>query len=408
MFLFLVLACGSEPAIQAPPSPADSDNLLVILIDTLRADALTASETPVIDQLAKSGSSVKHAWSSGTWTAPSVFSLLTGLSVRAHGWDEPSARIGHYPQLANLPNLPTVLQNAGFHTAGFFANPYLDENLGMERGFDTWQRTGDIQTAKTFAQHLHKHADDQARHFTYIHLLGPHSPLRPSEEARIRWKVAPDWFDKKNGFRIGAAKRNQTDGVQEAYRKAYHAVIEDTDARIGEILEALGPARENTWIVLTSDHGEMLGEQNRVGHGRDLYQGLTHVPFILVPPPGRTRLPLPEALNNAVLPAVATQVLNVPSEWAQNLESPLPLVSQREGFLALSPDGHTKAIWDKTTRQYDLRKDSKEETPVPVEAELEEARIKWLSATPQGAPGEHIETIDNAAQEALKALGYQD
>jgi hypothetical protein len=86
----------------------------------------------------------------------------------------------------------------------------------------------------------------------------------------------------------------------------------------------------------------------------------------------------------------------------------LPLVSQREGFLALSPDGHTKAIWDKTTRQYDLRKDSKEETPVPVEAELEEARIKWLSATPQGAPGEHIETIDNAAQEALKALGYQD
>jgi arylsulfatase A-like enzyme len=408
MLLFLLVACGSEPVIQAPPSPSNSDNLLVILIDTLRADALAAAETPVIDELAQNGSSVRHAWSAGTWTAPSVFSLLTGLSVREHGWDEPSARIGHYPQLANLPNLPTVLQNAGFHTAGFFANPYLDENLGMERGFDTWQRTADTQAPKTFSQHLAKHADHNERHFTYIHLLGPHSPLRPSEEARIRWEVEPEWFDKKNGFRIGAAKRNQTDGVREAYRKAYHAVIEDTDSRIGEILKALGPARDNTWIILTSDHGEMLGEQNRVGHGRELYQGLTHVPFILAPPTGRAPLQLPEALNNAVLPAVATEVLNVPSEWAEKLSAPLPLVSQREGFLALSPDGQTKAIWDKKERQYNLHKDSKENNPLPIKAELQEARDQWMSATPQGAPGERIETIDKAAQEALKALGYQD
>jgi arylsulfatase A-like enzyme len=408
MFLFLLNACGSPPAIQTNSEVEPQANLLVILIDTLRADALAKAQTPVIDALTAQGSSAKHAWSSGTWTVPSVFSLLTGLSVREHGWDEPSARIGHYPQLAALPNLPTVLQNAGFHTAGFYANPYLDEHLGMERGFETWQRTGDSQMAKSVEKHFKEHANDTARHFTYVHLLGPHSPLRPSDSARERWQVDKDWLDGKNGLRIGRAKRNKKEGVRQAYRQAYHAVIEDTDARVGDILEALGPARENTWIVLTSDHGELLGEHNRVGHGRDLYQELTHIPFIVAQPPGKKALSLPDTLNNAVLPAVAAELLQVPSPWRNTLASPLPLVSQREGFLALSPDGKTKGIWHTTERQYDLEQDPNENTPLPLEKDTQTAYAQWQSTTPQGQPSPKMEVLDKKAQEALKALGYQD
>jgi arylsulfatase A-like enzyme len=408
MFLLLLSACGTAPEIQVDPARQAAPDLLVILIDTLRADALAKAHTPVIDALIAQGSSAEHAWSSGTWTCPSVFSLFTGLSVREHGWDEPSARIGHYPQLAEQPNLPTTLKNAGFHTAGFYANPYLDENLGMERGFETWHRVPDIQMAKRLEQHLQAHQADNARHFTYVHLLGPHSPLRPSESARERWQVDKVWLDGKKGLRIGAAKRNRKEGVREAYRRAYHAVIEDTDTRIGEILTALGPARASTWIVLTSDHGELLGEHNRVGHGRDLYQGLTHIPFIVAPPPGIQALELPKALNNAVLPAVASKVLNLPSPWRYSLESPLPLVSQREGYLALSPDGQTKGIWHSTEREYDLSQDPTETHPNPITTTTHAMREAWLSTTPKGQPSPMLEPIDNAAQEALKALGYQD
>lgn len=408
MLLLLLSACGSAPEIQAEPALAAPTDLLVILVDTLRADALAKAHTPVIDALITQGSNAEHAWSSGTWTVPSIFSLFTGLSVREHGWDEPSARIGHYPQLAKIPNLPTTLKNAGFHTAGFYANPYLDENLGMERGFESWHRVPDTQMAKRLKEHLQHHDEDGARHFRYIHLLGPHSPLRPSESARERWQVDKAWLDGKKGLRIGAAKRNRKEGVREAYRRAYHAVIEDTDARIGEILAALGPARASTWIVLTSDHGELLGEHNRVGHGRDLYQGLTHIPFIVTPPPGIQALELPPVLNNAVLPAVASKVLNLPSPWRYSLESPLPLIAQREGYLALSPDGQTKGIWHSTEQEYDLSLDPTETSSTPITQATQDARETWMSTTPKGKPSLTLEVIDNAAQQALKALGYQD
>jgi arylsulfatase A-like enzyme len=404
MFLLILGACGNDPVLE----PEITDNLLVILIDTLRADALAAADTPNLDALAERGAKASHAWSAGTWTVPSIHSLFTGMSVREHGWDEPSARMGHYPLLAELQNLPTVLQKTGFHTAAFYSNPYLAEGLGMERGFEIWQRTSDQQMAQVLKKHLQAHSEDDQRHFTYLHLLGPHSPLRPSEAARTRWDVDARWFDAKRGLGIGAAKRNKKEGVREAYRKGYHAVIEDTDVLVGEILQSLGPAKESTWVLVTSDHGEMLGEQDLVGHGRHLFQGLTHVPFLLAPPVGRQHMDLPEAFSNAVLPDVACTILGVKAQWPNRLENPFPLIAQREGMLALSPDGQSKAIWDKTERQYDLRADPTEEKPLPLSEDLSRARAAWEAATPKGAPSDKKAIVDAAATEELRALGYQD
>ena len=112
MLLTLLLSCigseapqpeGDSPEISVQAAAAGpSPNLVVILIDTLREDALLRAETPHIDALRSSGSSSKHAWSAGTWTVPSIMSLFTGKSVREHGWDEPSARLGHYPSWASI------------------------------------------------------------------------------------------------------------------------------------------------------------------------------------------------------------------------------------------------------------------------------------------------------------------
>ena len=243
----------NEPSNEA--SPQAPRHALLLVIDTLRADAIQQANTPHLDQVATRGTRVPTAWSSGTWTVPSVVSLLTGASVPEHGWNEPSGRMGKYPPLPSLRRLPEVLQDAGFKTNGFYANPYLNEDLGFSAGFDDWKHVSDRTVAKQFTQHVQTEWNDGNRHFAYVHILGPHSPVDPSKEAQKRWNLESSFLDAKGQIGIGRAKRNQEDGIRDAYRKGYLGTVEDTDALVGDILSALGSHRNQTVVVITSDHG---------------------------------------------------------------------------------------------------------------------------------------------------------
>ena len=169
MIAWLLCACSSAPAPQKAPTTTPK-NALLIVIDTARADVVAEVDTPNLDALAARGTSVPHAWASGTWTVPSVASILTGMSVREHGWDLPAARIGQYPKIPDAPTLATVLQAAGFGTAALYANPYLSESLGFDRGSTRsractttrWHRASPIVMSWS----------DGRRHFAYVHLLG--------------------------------------------------------------------------------------------------------------------------------------------------------------------------------------------------------------------------------------------
>jgi hypothetical protein len=413
LLLSLLTACtGSEPT--TTPSTAEAEaaaegqastappprNVLVILIDTLRADALAEAETPNIDALAAGGDAVGHAWSAGTWTVPSVVSIFTGMSVRQHGWDLPTGRLGHYPKLPPVPTLASVLHDAGYGTFGLYSNPYLAEELGFDHGFDTWRRSSDTVMAKRLREDVATWGDDRG-HFAYLHLLGPHSPLRPSPEARQRWSVDPSWIDEKKGFGIGAAKRGKEEGVREAYAAAYHAVIEDTDVLVGDILAALGEHREDTLVLLTSDHGELLGEHDRVGHGTWLYEGLTSVPMII------DRGALPETLGIASIPAIVTDALSVEHTWATAADAALPLIAQREGNVALSADGQHKGVWmDDALSVYDLTAEPLESTPLADDHGLPAERDAWSASVPPGALSEDGVTLHPDTVAELKALGY--
>ena len=137
--LLLLTACG-EPTITLPPGGARPD-VILISIDTLRADHVGAygydrATTPTLDALAARGQAATLAWSGGTWTVPSVISLFTGAPVRQHGWDGPTGQQGRYPKLPALPTLAETFRAAGFTTIGLYANGYLAEELGFDRGFD--------------------------------------------------------------------------------------------------------------------------------------------------------------------------------------------------------------------------------------------------------------------------------
>ncbi|MCB9761103.1 MAG: sulfatase-like hydrolase/transferase [Alphaproteobacteria bacterium] len=419
--LLLLLACTGAPSAPAPPppvhpalsaapepNPAPRTNAVVIVIDTLRADAVARAATPNLDALAARGSAVPRAWSAGTWTVPSVISMFTGMPVRQHGWDLPTGRMGRYPQLPDTPTLAQVLHEAGVRTVGLYANAYLHEALGFQRGFDVWNRTSDAVIASQLAKEVHSHWDDGGRHFAYLHLLGPHSPLHPSEAALARYGLDEALFtEHPYGLEIGVAKRGRTPGAEAAYRDGYHAAVEDADAVVGALLAALGEHRDDTVVIVTSDHGELLGEHGVFGHGWWVYEPLTNVPFI-----AEGVGTLPETLGIASLPALVTWGMGVPHAWPtvdHQWVPDLPLAAQREGKLALSADGKKKIVWHEATPMaFDLVVDPGEEAPLSEKetSEMATGRASWETAVPKGAVlGEDVK-LPKETVERVKALGY--
>ncbi len=398
-----------------PEGTSPARNALLIVMDTTRDDAVRAASTPHLDALAAAGARVERSWAGGTWTVPSVVSLLTGRFVRHHGWDAPAARMGTYPALPDVPRLPEVLRAAGFTTSGHYANPYLSEPLGFDRGFDLWKRTGDKQMAKVLGKRVAETWNETGRHFAYVHVLGPHSPLRPSAAARARWKVSAHWFEGKHGFTVGAAKRNREEGVRQAYRAAYHAAVEDTDALVAEVLGALGGHRADTLVIVTSDHGELLGEHGQAGHGWWLYEPLTHVPLIVDHPHIEgAREHLPKHLSNVAIPDLISRGLGVAADWPVGLADAPLLASRRDGREAIAFDGRIKVSWDERVAEdgpvaFELDSDPGEKLPVPPPANVKTLREAFDGRfpSPSRSPEEGV-VLSTETQQQLKVLGYAD
>lgn len=394
----LALSGCSDP----PPRHA-----VLIVIDTLRADMLESADTPSLDALAAGGDRPRVAWSSGTWTAPSVISLFTGQHVRGHGWDEAWGAPRGLPPLPEIPTLAEVLAEQGFATTGIFANPVLSWGIGFRRGFARWERQPDAEVPASVARELERW-DDGGRHFLYVHLMGPHATLAPSLAARRRWGLEGE--DAARVFSLKWVRRQRARGggdqATRLYRKAYQAVIEDTDVRVGQILQALGPFRDETVVVVTSDHGEMLGEHGRFGHAAGLDEPLTRVPLIAA-----NTGPLPERMTIAAVPDLISGALGLARAWAVRVGDPGPLVSQRQGKFALSPDGKAKGVWLRNGRLsiVDLVGYPDEEPgSLDREAELRAARARFEANVAPGRTDRERILPEAETLDALRELGYLD
>lgn len=406
--LFVLLACLSVPEEEpsaAGPSARDRppSNVILIVLDTTREDRLRAAPTPNIDALAAKGQRVERAWSGGTWTVPGVASMMLGMPIRAHGWDLGSGRLGRYPPLPDQPMLAEVLQEQGFATIGLHANPYLAEELGFDRGFAVWRRVSDQAMARELEKELARSWKPEGRNFVYLHYIGPHSPVHPSEERIAALGLEPSWYEGRGGMEIGVAKRGRKPGAEQAYAQGYDAVLTDTDARLGQALALLAPYMDDAVVVLTSDHGEMLGEQGFFGHGSFVNESLTRVPYVAV---GLDQQ-LPEQLSTVATPAILTQALGLDHAWPSTAEG--PVVSQREGRLALLL-GDQKGVWlpGKTPVSYALEEDPFERSPQPLSPALEAAMGAFESSVPAAPEPAGLVALPEKTQEQLKALGYAD
>lgn len=394
---------------------------VIILVDTLRADAVEKARTPNLDALATRSAVFERAWAPSTWTVPSVISLFTGAFVRTHGWDLPVGELESAP-VPDMPTLAEVLQEQGFETRGLYANGYLGHELGFSRGFDEWYRTSDRRMAGEVRERVQQWQEQDAdtppeespRRFLYVHLLGPHSGLSPSEQARRRWELSDRWFEEGKGLLIGRAKRGREEGVRDAYRRAYHAEVEDADTRIGEILDALGPYRDRSVVMLLADHGEELGERDRFGHGWSVAESLTHVPFMVSGPgiePGSRALgTLAEATD------LFTDSLGIDYPWPVQSPWDGPLAAERHGRFAVLASGRYKGTWfNGDLRVRDLVASSTDggsgngtKVAEEVREQVRAARQEWLERVPAGSAASASDTVelDPKTVNAIRALGY--
>src|SRR6185436_5444230 len=255
----LICGCTQPPAPTAPPRVAT--NVVVITIDTLRADRVgvygaTNVETPNMDRLAHEGAWAPQADAPVPLTRPSHVSLFTGRYPSEHGIrDNLSAPLGD-----DVPLLASVFQKAEFATAAFIASSVLDRQSGLARGFDVYsdrfeggadQRPGDAVTAEAIGW---LRSPPKPRFFAWVHLYDPHAPYTPPEPYASRYTGRP-----------------------------YDGEVAWCDELVGRLVTALREtdALENTLVVVTSDHGEALGEHGEDVHGYFVYEATLRVPLII-------------------------------------------------------------------------------------------------------------------------------
>lgn len=301
-------------------------HLVMICIDALRADHLGCYAgadrgTPHMDRLAAEGVRFANAVSQASWTHPSVASIMTGLYPSQHAMTaarQESDATKLTALCADLPTLPGSLRDAGFATAAFVAgNAYLKAEFGITRGFGHlgFQTTTDgTAVVDEFAHWLESTGEGPS--FAYLHLMDVHSPLPQA--------LYPSRPMVDTGIDVAA-----TDAGLETLLGYYAAGVRRADSHVGRVLSLLeGSGRlEDTWVILTADHGEELNEHGvMLSHGQSLYRQLVWVPLVVRRPAGEGggRAPAQPVSHIDLLPTIlAAAGVAVPDVPGQSL---LPLL----------------------------------------------------------------------------------
>lgn len=355
----------STPAPATPPRP----DIVFIVIDALRADRVGVyggrpELSPTIDTLAREGVTFDRAISQAPWTQPAVASLFCAVHPSVHqvtsyehAWNSTFADAAKVAVLSDtFTTLPEVLQQAGYQTAAFTANPFLMAEYGYAQGFDHFDASvarfekTDATGAKlnALASRWLAARDPHKPAFLYLHYMEVHGPYdgdldyletRLDEVEQLPDKYvlsAAEMHDLLHLRRIPDGVKNRARherlwGFREYWEARYDAGVKLMDRYIAELrdsLRALG-IWDSAWIILTADHGEALCEHHFWDHGLSLHDNQLRVPLIWrwpgVWPAGRRVMPLVRLIDQ--FPTIAEQVGAAVPSGIQGL-SILPLLQE--------------------------------------------------------------------------------
>ena len=417
--LVAILALGAWWGLRTPAFALDVNadrNVLLVTIDTLRADALGSyggrAVTPNMDRLAAHGARFTFAHSHAVVTLPSHASILTGRYPYEHGIrDNTGYRL---PQ--TQPTAATRLKALGFATGAFVGGFPLDRRFGLGVGFDTYDdnlNSSPIPGAIGSEDDRERRADavvasaiewigrQSGKWFVWVHVYDPHVTYDPPGEWKTRFPADP-----------------------------YLGEVSFTDAALGALFDRLATQTRPTLAVVTADHGESLGDHGELTHGVFAYEPVLKVPLIVteigagvresthgvvVETPARhvdllpTLLQAVGAPTDATLPGSSLRDAiagNGAADRPSYFESMTPTIARGWAPLRGVLVGREKLIDLPIAELYDLSTDAAEQrnvfatrndrTPVMMNV------LKTFNVAPPGRP--QRETPDTL--ERLRSLGY--
>tara|TARA_Y100000294_G_C8536189_1_gene329171 strand:+ start:413 stop:1477 length:1065 start_codon:yes stop_codon:yes gene_type:complete len=282
--LLLLLPAGCTTILDT----SDAD-VIIISVDTLRADHLgiygyKQIRTPNIDRLGKNGVVFEHARVSTPLTLPSHTSILTGLYPPSHGVRDN----GKYKASENLTTLAEIFKNKGYNTGAVVGSFVLDRRFGLDQGFDHYDDSGFNKKAGGeeiffIAERTAKEVTDRALEWVQS-LYGVDSKTVAvkglSGNENKNFFLLVHYFDPHGLYSPPQPYASIYKG------KPYDGEIAYTDEQIGLLLDGIAEIRGNKQrvVVLTSDHGESLGEHGEMTHGTYIYDSTVHVPLIISAP----------------------------------------------------------------------------------------------------------------------------
>jgi arylsulfatase A-like enzyme len=347
------------------------------------------------------------------------------------------------------------LQAAGYRTGGFITNANVGVEFGIDQGFDVFEwyphfkdrpnhrLRSTVQASESALQWIGK-PGDEAPFFAYLHIMDPHGPYMPPK--RERQQFAADVSDKEIGTgrhlkKLVALSIPVTESLRRDLSALYLAEIAYTDARLGDFLMRLDELghREDTLVVVVSDHGEEIFDHGWSEHGKTLYAEQIHVPLVMRLPQGQLAGQRVEvAVEQIDLMPTILDLLGLLDLGIQNTidgHSLLPLLSGQDqdpfapAFATLAMDG--RRMWSVTegdlklieTYEYahprsfhpglqlfDLSKDPGEQVNLAAERPVAVAylRAKYKAAQHQSSARLQPEKaiLSDAVEEELRALGY--
>ncbi len=392
------------------PSPARPERVLLITVDTLRADVLGSyggpADTPEIDRWAASGVRFDRAFSASMLTNPSHASILTSLYPRDHGVYDNQSGISDGSR-----TLAGELGRAGYRTGAVVAFPHLNPNVAnLAQGFDRFipatrsERRAAEQVSFALAEIDALGTD---RFFYWLHLSDPHAPYAPEGEVRATSetrtplrraaRVSPG-FQRNNPWFESAFKRFEH--TEELYDR-YVAEVEAVDRALVRLRQAL-EARdlwEQTLVVLTSDHGENFGEHDMWFHHGGLYDASVRVPLLIRGPGLRPRVERLPVEHVDIAPTVL-ELLDLPRWQPMRGRDLVVPAAEQERHYAFSEHMMAQAVAVRDGEWLAIlhRKSTRQFPSYPFEAGRREL---WR----RNPGGEHLELEPKDYPEEMRRLG---
>ena len=454
-------------------------NIMLIVMDTVRADHLSCygyyrNTSPNLDAMAREGVIFTNAISPSPWTLPSHASMFTGLYPSQHGLNHRNFKLS--PQATTLAD---VLRNIGYQTVGFSCNPWVGKASGLDQGFEEFYEiwlpkdmpsiirlgekllrlvnTGEMDKGAAQANLKIKkwlgRWDRSKPFFIFVNYIEPHLgyyPPPPYNELFL--EVSREKAEGVNQDPIAymARKVEMTEEDFDILKSLYDGEIAYLDSRMGEIFSLMREMRilDETLLIITSDHGENIGDHNLMDHQLCLYDSLIKVPLVIRYPKlisrGRTVSSPVQTVD--ILPTIFSilqdhetgnhlkglpgkNILNtnnnvtraVVAEYSRPLLTLRAFRSRFPEFNRMPHDREIKAfvkdgvkyIWSSDGRDelYDLNQDPRESENIinkePLKlSELRVSLARWVSSVSSRSTKARSATFDRATSEKLRSLGY--